>query len=65
VLIYLKRAVQDRVQRTLCDALVPGGVLCLGEAEWPSPGALRGLTVMQRTARLFQASAGARSGAGA
>jgi chemotaxis methyl-accepting protein methylase len=65
VLIYLKRAVQDRVQRTLRAALAPGGVLCLGEAEWPSAEVLPSLIVMQRTARLFQASARARGSAGA
>lgn len=35
VLIYFTRPLQLRVTRLLIDGLAPGGVLCLGEAEWP------------------------------
>jgi chemotaxis methyl-accepting protein methylase len=33
VVIYLERAVQERLFRAFYDALVPGGVLVLGRAE--------------------------------
>jgi chemotaxis protein methyltransferase CheR len=35
VLIYFSRPLQQRVMRLLVRSLAPGGVLCLGEAEWP------------------------------
>ncbi|HET8734579.1 MAG TPA: CheR family methyltransferase, partial [Anaeromyxobacteraceae bacterium] len=35
-LIYFRPAVQARVERLLLRALAPGGLLWLGEAEWPS-----------------------------
>ena len=54
VLIYLQRAAQDHALAVLRRALVPRGVLCLGEAEWPSPGAAEGLEVVSRRARIFR-----------
>jgi two-component system CheB/CheR fusion protein len=56
VLIYLQRAAQDQALGVLRRALVPGGVLCLGEAEWPSPAAAEGLAVVSRRARIFRAA---------
>jgi chemotaxis methyl-accepting protein methylase len=52
VLIYLTRPLQLEVERTLIDALAPGGLLVLGEAEWPiDPSALE---VVDRKARVFR-----------
>lgn len=34
VVIYFEPALQRRAMRLLVDSLAPGGVLCLGEAEW-------------------------------
>lgn len=42
VLIYLQPHAQQQALGLLADRLRPGGVLCLGEAEWP-PAALAGL----------------------
>jgi chemotaxis methyl-accepting protein methylase len=56
VLIYLQRAAQDQALGVLRRALVPGGVLCLGEAEWPSPTVAEGLEVVSRRARIFRAA---------
>ena len=54
VLIYLQRAGQEQALGVLRRALAPGGVLCLGEAEWPSPAAAEGLGVVSRRARIFR-----------
>lgn len=53
VLIYFAPALQRRVLRLLVDALEPGGVLCLGEAEWPDEETLARLTTIDRGAKLF------------
>ena len=53
VLIYLTPQSQRLAMQTLIDNLVPGGVLCLGEAEWPSHEDLASLDVIDRRARLF------------
>jgi two-component system CheB/CheR fusion protein len=53
VLIYLTPTVQQRVLERLVHSLVPGGLLCLGEAEWISRP-LAELTVVDRTLRLFR-----------
>lgn len=53
VLIYFAPALQRRVLRLLVDALEPGGVLCLGEAEWPDDETLARLKPIDRGARLF------------
>ncbi|HEY7433634.1 MAG TPA: protein-glutamate O-methyltransferase CheR [Methylomirabilota bacterium] len=34
VLIYFDASLQGQANRLLIDSLVPGGLLCLGEAEW-------------------------------
>jgi chemotaxis methyl-accepting protein methylase len=36
VLIYFDASLQSRANRVLIDSVVPGGLLCLGEAEWLS-----------------------------
>lgn len=36
VLIYFDPALQGQANRVLIDSIVPGGLLCLGEAEWLS-----------------------------
>jgi chemotaxis methyl-accepting protein methylase len=53
VLIYLAPAVQQRVLGVLVRGLVPGGLLCLGEAEWISslPSTLM---LVDRKLRIFQ-----------
>jgi chemotaxis protein methyltransferase CheR/two-component system CheB/CheR fusion protein len=54
VLIYLQRAQQEHVLGQLLRALRPGGVLVLGEAEWPLPSALGQLQVIGAQQRLFR-----------
>jgi chemotaxis methyl-accepting protein methylase len=53
-LIYFERELRDRALRVLCDALLPGGLLWLGEAEWPSGEAAERLETVDRAARLFR-----------
>lgn len=55
VLIYLKKEAQMRALTRLRDALMPGGILVLGEAEWPPPGVLASLEVISQKARIFRA----------
>jgi chemotaxis methyl-accepting protein methylase len=57
VLIYLRREAQERALRTLRRALSPGGVLCLGEAEWLSAEAAESLETLDRKGRIFRAVA--------
>lgn len=53
VLIYLTPPTQQRVLDKLVMSLVPGGLLCLGEAEWiPQP--LPGLALVDRKLRIFR-----------
>lgn len=59
-LIYFDAALQRRVLGILCDALAPGGLLWLGEAEWPSGPAADRLALVDRAARLFRRSDGRR-----
>lgn len=54
VLIYLQRDLQERILERVCDALAPGGFLCLGEAEWPGPGAVRRVVPLGRKTHLFR-----------
>lgn len=54
VLIYLRVHVQERVQRLLRDAIAPGGILCLGEAEWLVPAVAADFSVVDRRARVFE-----------
>lgn len=53
-LIYFRPEVQARVERLLLRGLAPGGLLWLGEAEWPSPRALARLEAVDARARLFR-----------
>ena len=55
VLIYLRREVQAAALRRLRAALADGGVLCLGEAEWPAPSVAAALETIDARARLFRA----------
>lgn len=54
VLIYVTREHALRAQRLLARALVPGGVLCLGESEWLAPELEAAFEVVDRGARLFR-----------
>jgi len=54
VLIYFDLGLQERVQRLLGRSLVPGGYLCLGEAEYLSLGRESAYEVIDRQARLFR-----------
>lgn len=54
VLIYLQPALQERVERMVAGSLRPGGLLCLGEAEWLAPPVAALFDVVDRRARLFQ-----------
>ena len=54
VLIYLQRDFQERVQWLLARSLAPGGLLCLGEAEWLLPPVAARFEVIDRKARLFR-----------
>lgn len=55
VLIYLRREAQERSLSMLRRALLDGGTLCLGEAEWPSATLAAGLMPLQPRSRLFEA----------
>lgn len=57
VLIYFRPCAQRDVLRTLLARLVPGGYLCLGEAEWLPPDFEPRFEVVSRQARLFRAAA--------
>jgi two-component system CheB/CheR fusion protein len=54
LLIYLQRELQERVLAQLCASLRPGGVLLLGEAEWPGASTMSALEVIHTRARLFR-----------
>lgn len=49
VLIYLQREIQECVLADMHKAIEPGGILCLGEAEWPSTLASSLEPIGQRT----------------
>ncbi len=53
-LIYFRPEVQARVERVLLRGLRLGGLLWLGEAEWPSRAASRVLRPVDPQARLFR-----------
>jgi chemotaxis methyl-accepting protein methylase len=55
-LIYFRPEVQARAERVLLRGLAPGGLLWLGEAEWPSAAAARLLEPVDAPARLFRAT---------
>lgn len=54
VVIYLRKAVRSRVQALLCDSVLPGGCLCLGEAEALVPEVQGLVETVDRRARLFR-----------
>jgi chemotaxis methyl-accepting protein methylase len=54
VLIYLQARAQAAVEALLTATLLPGGLLCLGEAEWLLPPLAAGFDVVDRKARLFR-----------
>ncbi len=53
LLIYLQPSLQLRVEELLRDHLLPGGLLCLGEAEWLLPVIAPSFDAVDRKARLF------------
>ncbi len=53
-LIYFRPEVHARVERLLLGGIAPGGLLWLGEAEWPTAETQRRLEVIDRKARLFR-----------
>jgi chemotaxis methyl-accepting protein methylase len=63
VLIYLRPDAQAQALTELCAALRSGGLLVLGEAEWPPVSFAGSLTVVERRARVFRATGAARAGA--
>lgn len=65
VLIYFVPEAQARILAGLLARLVPGGILCLGEAEWPAERFAREVEIVDRTLRIFRtpADAGRRGGA--
>lgn len=54
VLIYFDRRHQPQIVRQLVQTIAPGGYLCLGEAEWPSPDMAACLEVVDRRGRVFR-----------
>jgi chemotaxis protein methyltransferase CheR len=57
-LIYFDTPLQRRALRVLCEAIAPGGLLWLGEAEWPSGDDAARLAPVDRHARLFRLGEG-------
>ena len=57
VLIYLENEARREVLRVLQRALCPGGLLFLGEAEWPPDAMLDSLDVISQSERIFRARA--------
>jgi chemotaxis methyl-accepting protein methylase len=57
VLIYWLPEMQARLLAAVRAALAPGGYLCLGEAEWPSPEAAAGLEPLTPNGRVFRVAA--------
>ena len=53
-LIYFEPPLQRRVLALLCASLAPGGLLWLGEAEWPAGSLEARLHAVDRRARLFR-----------
>jgi chemotaxis methyl-accepting protein methylase len=56
LLIYLGHEVQDLALHAVRRALRPGGYLCLGEAEWPSPDIATTLLPLASDTRIFATS---------
>lgn len=65
VLIYFVPEVQAQILARLLARVVPGGILCLGEAEWPTDPLAREVEVVDRALRIFRTPAdpGPRGGA--
>lgn len=61
VVIYLERPAQERVFRLLADSLLPGGYLCLGEAEELPRAQQVDFETIDRRARLYRKRASAGS----
>ena len=59
VLIYLQNEGRNEVFGTLRRALRPGGLLFLGEAEWPPETIAGSMEVVGQSARIFRAMASA------
>ena len=55
VVIYLQRETHERAMGNACRAVAPGGVLVLGEAEWPSPSIEPTLAPLAPRQRVFRA----------
>ncbi|HEX7707259.1 MAG TPA: protein-glutamate O-methyltransferase CheR [Thermoanaerobaculia bacterium] len=53
VLIYFERDLQVRTLNLLVASLLPEGVLCLGEAEWPG-AVIESLEVLDRRQKIFR-----------
>ncbi|MHB8875278.1 MAG: CheR family methyltransferase [Myxococcaceae bacterium] len=53
-LIYFQPPLQERIERLLRDSLMEGGLLWLGEAEWPAATLNADFEVLDRKARLFR-----------
>lgn len=56
-LIYFDPPLQRRAFALLCEGLAPGGLLFLGEAEWPPPELAPRLRPLDRRHRLFRLEA--------
>jgi chemotaxis methyl-accepting protein methylase len=54
VLIYLQRSAQMHATQRLVNSIREGGVLCLGEAEWPPPELMQHLEPLPHKTRLFR-----------
>jgi chemotaxis methyl-accepting protein methylase len=54
LIIYLKPDTQVQVLRHLLAQMLPGALLCLGEAEWPAHEVERCLQPVDRALRLFR-----------
>jgi chemotaxis methyl-accepting protein methylase len=54
VLIYLQRPAQLRATQRLIDVIREGGVLSLGEAEWPPPELMDRIEPLPHRTRLFR-----------
>ncbi|HEY8535512.1 MAG TPA: CheR family methyltransferase, partial [Vicinamibacterales bacterium] len=58
VLIYFQRSAQVVAFALLRRALEAGGVLVLGEAEWPAPSEADAFDIVSQRSRIFRARAG-------
>jgi chemotaxis methyl-accepting protein methylase len=56
VLIYLQPAAQQQALETILASVARGGVVCLGEAEWPPPALAGRLDPIDARGRVFRAT---------